>query len=324
MSFRREKYIPKGGPNGGNGGKGGDVVLVGDENIQDLTDYSFRPQRAAQNGEPGKGSDRHGANGADCELPVPLGTVVHDSESGRLVCEVTRHGQRLRILEGGAGGKGNAFFKSSVNQAPRKTTPGLPGQEGVYRLELKSIADVGLVGFPNAGKSTLLGELSNARPKTAAYPFTTLIPTIGVLRDTSGERTIRLADIPGLVEGASENRGLGHRFLRHIERCALLLVLLDGAGADGREPLEDFYQLLREMELYGAALVEKPRIVAVNKLDEPEAQAHFDKIRQALPTETVVGISGLLGEGLPHLRELLFERTAAAAVTEPAASEDPQ
>ncbi len=311
LSFRREKYVPKGGPNGGNGGKGGDIVLCGDENVQDLTEYSFRPQRSAENGEPGKGSDRHGASGRDCELQVPLGTVVTDTFSGRVVTEITGHGQRVRLLKGGQGGKGNAFFKSSVNQAPRRTTPGEAGEEGEFRLELKSIADVGLVGFPNAGKSTLLGEVSNARPKTAAYPFTTLTPMIGVLRAPGGEMTIRLADVPGLVEGASENRGLGHRFLRHIERCTLLLILLDGAAVDGRDPLEDYHQLLREMALYGAGLEAKARLVAVNKIDEPMAQENLKRIENSLSTETVVGVSALLGEGLEALKGLLFERIGA-------------
>ncbi|MGF1450396.1 MAG: GTPase ObgE [Opitutales bacterium] len=312
LSFRREKYVPKGGPNGGNGGNGGDVVLLGDENVQDLTEYSFRPQRSAENGEPGKGSDRHGANGQDCALPVPLGTVVTDMLTGRVATEITQHGQRVRLLKGGQGGKGNAHFKSSVNQAPRRTTPGEAGQEGEYRLELKSIADVGLVGFPNAGKSTLLSELSNARPKTAAYPFTTLTPMIGVMRAAGGERTIRLADIPGLVEGASENRGLGHRFLRHIERCALLLIVLDGAGLDGREPLEDYHQLLREMAAYGEGLASKARLVAVNKIDEPAALENLSAIEKALPDERVLGVSALLGEGLETLQQLLFEQVGAA------------
>jgi GTP-binding protein len=219
----------------------------------------------------------------------------------------------VTLLKGGVGGKGNAFFKSSTNQAPRKTTPGLPGESGVYRLELRSIADVGLVGFPNAGKSTLLGLLSNARPRTADYPFTTLTPMLGVLPPAGPDgRPVRIADIPGLIEGASENRGLGHRFLRHIERCGLLLVLIDAAATDARDPVEDYRQLVHELSLYGAGLEAKPRLVVANKMDEPGANEQLPRLEKACAPARVLALSCLSEEGLPGLKQALRERVGAA------------
>lgn len=237
MSFLRQKYIPKGGPNGGNGGKGGEVVLQADENVSDLRTFHFKKQWKAKNGEPGRGSDQNGRGGVPCILKVPLGTEVRDLETGEIICELMNHEQEILLLEGGKGGRGNATFKSSINQTPRQFTEGKPGMEGEFVFTLKTIADVGLVGFPNAGKSTLLNIMSNASPKVDAYPFTTLVPTVGVIDYAEEFKTITMADVPGLIEGAAENRGLGHRFLRHVERCHLILFLLDLTATEVARPL---------------------------------------------------------------------------------------
>ena len=245
MSFLRQKYMPKGGPNGGNGGKGGDLILLADENVSDLRNYHFKKHWNAKNGDPGRGSDQNGKSGLDCILKVPQGTEVVEIQSGEIICELLEHEQEFKLLEGGKGGRGNATFKSSVNQTPRQFTEGKPGMEGEFLFTLKTIADIGLVGFPNAGKSTLLNVLSNATPKIASYPFTTLVPTVGVIDYPDKFCSLTMADVPGLIEGAAENRGLGHRFLRHVERCKLLLFLLDMASTDDRDPIEDFEHLRR-------------------------------------------------------------------------------
>ena len=308
LSFRREKFIPKGGPDGGDGGRGGNVVLVCDENEGDLSKYRFQPHWNAKNGTPGAGRNRHGANGADCLLPLPPGTQVVDVETGRVVAEVVVHGERVVLLEGGRGGLGNINFKSSVNQAPRKTTPGKPGQTGNFRLVLKTIADVGLVGFPNAGKSTLTGCLTHAHPKVAAYPFTTLHVNVGVIHyGEMGEERVFLADIPGLVEGAHENRGLGHEFLRHIERCRLLLFLIDMAGVDGRKPADDYACLVRELERYSETLAGKPRLVVGNKMDVPVASRNLAAFKRKHKVE-VVPVSCLGRLGLEELKVRLRQR----------------
>ena len=234
VSFRREKFIPKGGPDGGNGGKGGDVILVCDRNEGDLQAYRWQPHRRARNGAPGMGRQCAGPDGADLILPVPPGTQVLEEGTHRLVAELTEHGERVVLLAGGKGGLGNMNFKSSVNQAPRRTTPGYPGEEGTFRIVLKTIADIGLVGYPNAGKSTLTNLLTAARPKMAPYPFTTLHVNVGVIDYADRFDRIVMADIPGLIEGAHENRGLGHQFLRHVERCSLLIFIIDMAGSEKR------------------------------------------------------------------------------------------
>ena len=265
LSFRREKYIPKGGPDGGDGGRGGSMVLFCDENTTDLSAYQYEPERKAPNGQDGMGAQCAGKNAKDTILKVPEGTEIYDTLSGKRVAEMLTHGQEARLLKGGRGGLGNIHFKTSINRAPRQTTKGRPGQEGVFRFELKSIADIGLVGFPNAGKSSLINCLTNAHSKVAAYPFTTLNPHLGRIADA--KRKIVIADIPGIIEGASQNRGLGHKFLKHIERCKLLLFIIDAAGYDGRKPGDDFKALLKELELYNPALLKKPRIVVANKMD---------------------------------------------------------
>jgi GTP-binding protein len=306
MSFLRQKYMPNGGPNGGNGGRGGEVILRADENVSDLRTFHFKKQWKAKNGEPGRGSDQNGRGGDPCILKVPLGTEVRDQISGEIICELMEHEQEILLLEGGKGGRGNATFKSSINQTPRQFTEGKPGMEGEYIFTLKTIADVGLVGFPNAGKSTLLNVLSNATPKIDSYPFTTLVPTVGVIDYPDDFRTITMADVPGLIEGAAENRGLGHRFLRHVERCRLILFLLDLAASDGRSPIDDFLHLQKELHEYDERLAEKEFIVVGNKIDEEEAQENLQLFRKHFPAINIFPISAILEEGLDDLRAHLL------------------
>jgi GTPase len=313
VSFRREKYEPWGGPNGGDGGRGGDVVLVGDHDVNNLNDYRFRPNWRAGNGEHGRGADQHGADGKVCLLKVPPGTVAYDPETGRMVAEVLQHEERIVLVPGGNGGWGNTHFKSSTNRAPRRANPGQPGGKAAFRLVLKSIAEVGLVGFPNAGKSSLTKLITRARPRTAAYPFTTLHPQIGIIEYPDYHERVTLADIPGLIEGAHENRGLGHQFLRHIERCRLLLLIVDMAAIDGRDPGDDYRHLLRELELYDPALLEKPRLVAANKMDEENATKFLRKFRRLNKVE-VLPISCLTEEGIPQLKDELYRRVRALRV----------
>jgi len=319
VSFRREKYEPWGGPNGGDGGRGGDVVLVGDVNTNNLVDYKFQPHWSAERGEHGLGSDQHGSDGQACRLRLPLGTVVTDLATGKVVAEVITEGAEIVLCKGGNGGWGNTHFKSSTNRAPKRANPGQDGEGGSYRLVLKSIADVGLVGFPNAGKSSLTTAITKARPKTAAYPFTTLHPQIGVIEypdDKKGHRRLLLADVPGLIEGASENRGLGHRFLRHIERCAVLLVLLDMAGTDARDPRDDYKHLLHELELYDPAMLDKPCIVVANKCDLPEFAAHLAKFKKRYKQADIMEISCRTGDGLEKLKKQLLKRVTALRAKE--------
>ena len=313
ISFRREKYEPWGGPNGGDGGRGGDVVLLGDHDTNNLVDYKFKPHWKAGRGEHGQGKDCNGKEGSDSVLRLPLGTVVTDEKTHRVVAEVVEDGQRIVLCKGGNGGWGNTHFKTSTNRAPNRANPGQAGESGVFRLVLKSIADVGLVGFPNAGKSSLTNAITKAHPKTAAYPFTTLHPQIGVVEfkdEVRGNPRLLLADIPGLIEGASENRGLGHRFLRHVERCALLLILVDMAGHDGRDPRVDYRQLLNELKLYDPALLKKPRLVAANKMDLPEAAANLAKFKRRHKVDALE-ISCLQGAGLERLKKELLKRVVA-------------
>jgi GTP-binding protein len=321
ISFRREKFEPWGGPNGGDGGNGGDIVLVGDHDTNNLIDFKFKPHWKGERGEHGQGKDCHGRSGRSAVLKMPLGTVVTDTATGQVVAEVVEDGQQIILCRGGNGGWGNTHFKTSTNRAPRRANPGHPGEHGVYRLVLKSIADVGLVGFPNAGKSSLITRITHARPKTAAYPFTTLHPQIGVVDDPDElrGRRLTLADIPGLVEGASENRGLGHRFLRHVERCALLVLLVDMAGSDGRDPRDDYKHLLRELELYDPALLAKPRLVAANKMDLPGAREQLAKFKRRHKV-AVLQLSCLTGAGLERLKKELFRRVWALRAREAKAS----
>ncbi len=306
MSFRREKYIPKGGPDGGDGGNGGDVVLVGERNMADLCDYRYRPEWKAQHGEAGKGRQSFGKSGDMLELKVPIGTCVFQKQTGEFICEVIHHEQRVRILRGGKGGLGNLHFKSSTNQAPRQIIPGKPGQFGEFRLILKTIADIGLVGFPNAGKSSLLELMTNAKPKTAPYPFTTLHPYVGVIEYKDTYDTVTLADIPGLIEGAADNRGLGHRFLKHIERCRMHLIMIDMAGIDGRLPEEDYAHLLKELERYDEGFLTRPRLVVANKMDEEVAAENLERFKKIHKIK-ILPISIVSEIGIPEMKKIILE-----------------
>ncbi|RRJ96633.1 GTPase ObgE [Opitutaceae bacterium TAV4] len=304
ISFRREKYEPWGGPNGGDGGKGGDVVLIGDDDTNNLIDFKYKPHWNAERGEYGRGADCNGHEGKSAILKVPLGTVVINEETGEAVTEVIEDGQRIVLCKGGNGGWGNTHFKSATNRAPKRSNPGQPGEGGTYRLILKSIADVGLVGFPNAGKSSLTNLITKARSKTAPYPFTTLQPQIGVIEYPETYDRLLLADVPGLIEGASENRGLGHRFLRHIERCTLLMFLIDMAGTDERDPRDDYATLLAELKAYDPTLLKKPRLVVANKMDETASTANYAKFVRRHKIKPLP-ISCLTEEGIPALLRAL-------------------
>jgi GTPase len=304
-SFYRGKFLPKGGPNGGDGGKGGDIILLADENTQDLSAYRYTPSYKAESGESGRGQDQYGAGGKNTQLLVPLGTLVFDASGEKLLLELTKHGQKHILLKGGRGGKGNLHFKSSINRTPRQFTKGQEGEEGAFKLILKTIADIGLVGFPNAGKSSLTKMLTEAKPKTAPYPFTTLHPNVGVIQYPERYTRLLLADIPGLIAGASQNRGLGHRFLRHIERCKALLFIIDMAGEDDRSPLEDYQQLLTELKAYDPALLKKPHLIAANKVDLETFEAHY-KAFQKVVKAPICKISCLTGEGLVDLKAKLY------------------
>jgi GTP-binding protein len=309
VSFRREKYVPLGGPDGGDGGRGGDVAVLGAPGLVTLISLQHRTVLAAGHGEPGRSKNRHGRRGADLEVPVPLGTEVWDAGSGERLGEVLAPGERLRVARGGEGGRGNARFATSTRQAPRFAERGEPGEARRLRFELRVLADVGLAGMPNAGKSTLLGALSAARPKVGPYPFTTLEPQLGVLR--RGEREAVLADIPGLIAGASEGRGLGSDFLRHVSRCRRICLVVDGAGTEGRDPVEDVQAVLRELALYSADLATRPRLLVANKADLPASAEHWPRLCALPGFERAVAVSGATGEGVEALGALLLERVAA-------------
>lgn len=304
-SFYRGKFLPKGGPNGGDGGKGGDIILIADENTQDLSTYRYTPSYRAEHGESGRGQDQYGKGGENTQLLVPLGTLVLDAQGEEPLLELTRHGQKHVLLKGGRGGKGNLHFKSSINRTPRQFTKGQEGEEGTFKLVLKTIADIGLVGFPNAGKSSLTKMLTDAKPKTAPYPFTTLHPNVGVIQYPELYNRLLLADIPGLIAGASQNRGLGHRFLRHIERCKALLFIIDMAGEDNRSPLDDYQQLLAELKAYDPDLLKKPHLIAANKVDLESFESHYQAFTKVVKAP-ICKISCLRGDGLNDLKAKLY------------------
>jgi GTP-binding protein len=279
--------------------------------VNNLNDYRFRPNWRAGHGEHGRGSDQHGKDGWPAVLRVPPGTIAYHEETGEVVAEILRDGETVILARGGNGGWGNSHFKSSTNRAPRRANPGHPGETGIYKLVLKTIAEVGLVGFPNAGKSSLTNLITRARPKTAPYPFTTLHPQVGIIEYPAAYDRVTMADIPGLIPGAHENKGLGHRFLRHIERCSLLLLIVDMAGTDGRNPADDYRDLLDELRYYDPALLEKPRLVAANKMDEEVATKFLRKFRR-LNKVDVMPISCLTEEGIPELKEELLRRVRAS------------
>lgn len=304
-SFRREKFVPKGGPDGGDGGHGGDVILLASKDVDSLIALYFQPHQRAEHGEPGSGQQCHGRNGKDLLIKVPPGTEAR-LENGELLGEVIEDGQTLRVAKGGRGGIGNPHFASSTHQTPREFTKGTPGEEQVLWLELKSVADVGLVGYPNAGKSTLLAAISSARPKTAPYPFTTLHPVIGtVIYDDY--RRLRVADIPGLIDGAHRGVGLGHDFLRHIERTRFLVFVIDMAGVDGRRPWEDYASLRKELGLHRAELNQLPFVVAANKMDlEPAAENLKQFVAET--GQPAVALSAETGEGIEAFKLALYNR----------------
>lgn len=382
VAFLRETFRPKGGPSGGNGGHGADVILQADHDLNNLVEQFFNPRLIGPDGDPGMGKGMDGLAGQDIIIKVPCGTLVwklrdttpppelpskretHAEETseddpssasippktimtsvrnrplmrhsgtdrafeidlenepneqsdatenkGELIADLVTHGQQFVLCKGGRGGLGNRNFATPRRQTPRFAQPGEPGQEGEFRLEMRIIAEIGLVGYPNAGKSTLLAAVSKARPKIAAYPFTTLHPQIGILEYSDFTR-LTICDVPGLIEGAHENVGLGHKFLRHIERCKILVLLLDMAGTEGRDPWDDYRQLLRELELYDPALVEKPRLIAANKMDEPAAEENLKKFKRHMRKTEVVPISAAFDQGLDRFKLLIREAVAEAA-----------
>jgi len=314
VSFRREKFIPFGGPDGGDGGRGGSVWAVGDRNLNTLIDYRYARRHEARNGEPGRGSDQFGAAADDIVLRMPVGTIVRDAETDDIVAELLEPGERVLLAKGGDGGFGNLHFKSSTNRAPRQKTPGWPGEQKKLKLELRVLADVGLLGMPNAGKSTLIAAVSNARPKIADYPFTTLHPNLGVVR-AGPERSFVVADIPGLIEGAAEGAGLGHQFLRHLQRTRLLLHIVDLAPFDDADPVAQAKAIVKELRAYDEALHKKPRWLVLNKMDmvpEAERQARVkDFVRRMRWKGPVFEISALARQGLDPMVQAIYEHVAA-------------
>ena len=331
VSFRREKFVPKGGPDGGDGGRGGDVVLRADRHVDNLTNLFYEPIIKAKSGGHGMGKKMYGRAAPAKIVKVPVGTIVYRVEEGEekrptlnaqrstsnadgldpnahlsteLVVDLVEEGQEFVLCAGGKGGKGNVHFKSSRNRAPREYTEGEEGEQGHFLFELRTIADAGLVGYPNAGKSTLLRKISAARPKVAPYPFTTLHPIIGVV-EFSGYRRATIADIPGLIEGAHRNLGLGHDFLRHITRCRLLIFVVDAAGSEGRNPIEDVQNLRREIDLYDPTLSQRPWFIVANKMDLPGASENLSALQNRFPSVEIVPVSAMKGEGIEELKAAL-------------------
>lgn len=358
-SFRRAKFEPKGGPDGGDGGKGGDIILRVETGVDNLTALFYEPLVKAQNGRPGQHQQKTGRSGKATIVPVPVGTIVYRLPEGatlsrkapvqtpqyspntpidleaedeatpaeakpvkeseldlELVADLTEPGTEFILCHGGKGGRGNVHFKSSVNRTPRQYREGEPGEEGYFYLELRKIADIGLVGYPNAGKSTLLSRLSAATPKVAPYPFTTLTPHIGVVENPDAYERLAVADIPGLIEGASENVGLGHDFLRHIVRCKALCLVVDTSGLEGREPVADIRHIRRELDLYDPSLSARPWLIAANKIDLPESREKLGSLRQAFPKIPLFPIAAERSEGLEPLVDHFFALTNAARQVE--------
>jgi GTP-binding protein len=341
VSFRREKFVPKGGPDGGDGGRGGDVILRAERHVDNLANLFYEPVIKAKNGIHGKGKKMAGRAAANKIVKVPVGTIVWQTEDDKRstpnaqrptpnadqsavgnspsaipLVDLIRDGEEFVLCRGGEGGKGNVHFKSSRNRAPRQYTDGEEGEQGYFLLELRTIADAGLVGYPNAGKSTLLRKLSAARPKVAAYPFTTLHPVVGVM-ELPGYRHATIADIPGLIEGAHRGLGLGHEFLRHITRCPILIFVIDVAGSEGRSPVEDLQNLRKEIDLYDPMLSSRPWLVVANKMDLPNANENLEALQQRFPRISIVPISAAKGEGIDALKETLSGEIRQSTCTSP-------
>ena len=315
-SFRREKFIPFGGPNGGDGGRGGSILAVADLNLNTLIDYRYARRHEARNGEAGRGSDQFGAAGDDIVLRMPVGTILTDVDTGQVVAELLVPGEKVLICKGGDGGFGNLHFKTSTNRAPRQKTPGWPGEQKKLRLELRVLADVGLLGMPNAGKSTLIAAISNARPKIADYPFTTLHPNLGVVR-VGPEQSFVVADVPGLIEGAAEGAGLGHQFLRHLQRTRLLLHVVDIAPFDETlDPVAQAKAIVKELKKYDPALHTKPRWLVLNKMDmlpaDERAARVKDFVKRMRTKQPVFEISALTREGLEPMLKAIYQHIAAS------------
>jgi len=325
LAFRREKFVPRGGPSGGDGGKGGDVVMESSERHNTLVHFRFNPEYKAERGRHGEGSNKTGRDGEGVTLKVPVGTIVYDEETGEKVYDFSRADERVVIARGGRGGRGNAQFKSSTHQAPREHEDGRPGEERVYRLELKLLADVGLVGYPNVGKSTLISRISAARPKIADYPFTTLQPNLGVVAvgDAKDERSFVVADIPGLIEGASSGAGLGTQFLRHIERTRLLVHLVDVSDGSGRpDPVKDVEVIMGELESFGAKLEQKPMIMVASKIDVANKD-RLAKLKRYCKKQGIdlFPISAVTGKGIEELKYAMadkVEEVRKTQITQPA------
>ncbi|SDE72984.1 GTPase ObgE [Sporomusa acidovorans] len=332
-SFRREKYVPKGGPNGGDGGRGANVVLIGDANLNTLVDFRYKRIFKADHGGNGQSSNMHGRGAEDLLIKVPPGTLIKDEATGQILGDVTETGQRVVVAKGGRGGRGNARFVNSVHRAPTFAELGEPGEERSLMLELKLLADVGLLGYPSVGKSSILSMVSAAKPEIAAYHFTTLSPVLGVVSIAEGQNFV-LADIPGLIEGAHEGVGLGHDFLRHIERTKVLIHVLDVSGIEGRDPIEDFHKINNELTLYNEKLFKRPQIIAANKMDLPEAQENYQRVAAYMTGlgHEIYPVSAATGDGLTALMQraaqLLAEyveepeEIAEAKVYEAKATED--
>ena len=309
ISFRREKYAPKGGPDGGDGGRGGDVYFEAVEDMNTLLDFTGKHHWRAENGKHGQGKNMYGQDGKDLVIRIPPGTLIYDTDLNLLLKDLNEVGLKVLVCRGGKGGKGNKAFATSTNQAPRFAEPGRPGQERNIRLELKLIADVGLVGMPNAGKSTLLSRCSAARPKIAAYPFTTLEPVLGIV-ELTGFRRFVMADIPGLIEGASRGAGLGHDFLRHIERTRVIVHILDIMPTDGSDPVANYHAIRNELAEYSQALAEKEEVIVANKMDLDPDGARLEDLRQRL-SQDIVPISAATGQGIKELTEVLWQKIQA-------------
>jgi GTP-binding protein len=308
VAFRREKYEPMGGPAGGDGGDGGSIILEADEGLRTLLDFRYKRQYQATNGEDGRGKKQFGSDGGNLVLRVPTGTLVKDEETGIVLADLKEDGQRYVCAKGGRGGKGNTKFKNSIRRTPRFAEPGTKGEEREILLELKLLADIGLIGFPNVGKSTILSQVTSAKPKIANYHFTTLKPNLGVVSIGEGHSYV-LADIPGLIEGASEGAGLGHEFLRHVERTRLLLHVIDASGQEDRDPVKDFYKINEELNQYSEKLSGKKQIIVLNKLDLPQAQENLQRIKDEFEKDyEIFEVSAATGQGLDELKKIAYER----------------